>query len=269
MPSDSPIGIFDSGIGGLTVLGHIRSILPHENLYYVADRGYLPYGDKTDDFIYSRAQSITEFLIHKSVKAIVVACNTATAAAIHKLRHAYHLPIIGMEPGVKPAIQLSRNGNIGVLATEGTLGSDKFRDLIERHANGAELYIKPCHGWVEHIEAGDLNEAETMQMLEMSLAPLLEKNVDTLVLGCTHYPFLTAQIQKLTGDEINIVDTGYAVAAQLKRKLWEHDLLTSSTSRGQEWIWSSGDLNEMRELLARLWDPNAPLAPLPDQANFS
>lgn len=264
MHSNLPIGIFDSGIGGLSVLGHVRSLLPYETIYYVADRGHLPYGNKTDAFIYSRAQSITNFLLSQSVKAIVVACNTATAAAVHTLRENYTLPIIGMEPGVKPAIQSSNNGNIGVLATEGTLGSHKFRDLIERHANGSNLFIKPCHGWVEHIEAGDLNEADTLRMIEATLTPLLEKNVDTLVLGCTHYPFLSQQIKKLVGEEIKIVDTGYAVAAQLKRRLEENELFTSSTSTGEEQFWSSGALNEMRELLARLWDPKARLAPLPD-----
>ena len=269
MPSNHPIGIFDSGIGGLTVLRHIRSLLPHESLSYVADRGFIPYGNKTDAFIYSRAHSITDFLIKNSAKAVVVACNTATAAAIHQLRQQFDLPIIGMEPGVKPAIQVSRNGNVGVLATAGTLGSVKFKDLIERHANGADVFIKPCHGWVEHIEAGDLNESETMNMIEATLGPLLEKRVDTLVLGCTHYPFLTQQIQKLAGEEIDIVDTGYAVATQLKRRLEENDLLCASGTPGNERFWSSGPMEEMRDLLARLWAPNADLEPLPDQANLS
>ncbi len=269
MPSNQPIGIFDSGIGGLTVLTHLRTLLPNEEIYYIADRAYLPYGNKSDEFIYSRAQEITDFLLSQSVKAIVVACNTATAAAIHSLRQKYDLPIIGMEPGVKPAIQASRNGNIGVLATEGTLGSDKFKDLIQRHANGSELFIKPCHGWVEHIEAGDLSERATLQLIEATLSPLFEKDIDTLVLGCTHYPFLTPQIRQLTGDEIKIIDTGEAVAAQLKRKLEENDLLTSSMNQGGERFWSSGPLNEMRELLTRLWGPTADLASLPSQANFS
>ena len=269
MPSNQPIGIFDSGIGGLTVLNHIRTLLPQEDLFYVADRAHLPYGEKTDLFINSRAESITDFLLSLSVKAIVVACNTATAAAIHSLREKYEVPIIGMEPGVKPAIQASQNGNIGVLATEGTLGSHKFKDLIQRHAQDSELFIKPCYGWVEHIEAGDLNETDTLHMIEETLAPLLERNVDTLVLGCTHYPFLTQQIKKLIGDGIEIVDTGLAVATQLKRKLEENDLLSSSTSEGKERFWSSGPLDEMNKLLTRLWGPAADLAPFPDQANFS
>ena len=271
MPSNHPIGIFDSGIGGLTVLRHIRSLLPNDSLHYVADRGFIPYGNKTDEFIYSRAHNITDFLIRKSTKAIVVACNTATAAAIHQLRQRFDVPIIGMEPGVKPAIQLSRNGNIGVLATAGTLGSLKFKDLIERHANGAELFIKPCHGWVEHIEAGDLSKLETMRMIEATLNPLLEKRIDTLVLGCTHYPFLTQQIKELAGEDVRIVDTGYAVATHLKRRLEENDLLSTSSDPGNEQFWSSGPLDEMHDLLTRLWAPNANLEslPLPDQANLS
>lgn len=269
MPSNHPIGVFDSGIGGLTVLRHIRELMPHESINYVADRGFIPYGNKTDAFIYSRVHSITDFLIKNSAKAVVVACNTATAAAIHQLRKTFDIPIIGMEPGVKPAIQVSRNGNIGVLATAGTLGSLKFRDLIERHANGAELFIKPCHGWVEHIEAGDLSESETMRMIETTLSPLLQKRVDTLVLGCTHYPFLTPQIKKLAGEEVGIVDTGYAVATHLKRRLEENDLLSASSSAGTERFWSSGPLDEMHELLARLWAPDSDLESLPDQANRS
>ena len=269
MPSNHPIGIFDSGIGGLTVLRHIRSLLPHESISYVADRGFIPYGNKTDDFIYARVHNITDFLLKNSAKAIVVACNTATAAAIHQLRQRFDVPIIGMEPGVKPAIQVSRNGNIGVLATAGTLGSDKFKDLIERHANGAELFIKPCHGWVEHIEAGDLTELETMNMIQTTLSPLLERRVDTLVLGCTHYPFLTQQIKALAGEEVDIVDTGYAVATQLKRRLEENDLLSTSSEPGNERFWSSGPLDEMRELLRRFWAQEADLETLPDQANLS
>lgn len=251
------------------MLGHVRDLLPHEDILYVADREHLPYGSKSDEFIFSRVQAIAEFLLSQPVKAIVVACNTATAAAIHALRARYDLPIIGMEPGVKPAIQTSRNGHIGILATEGTLGSHKFRDLIERHANGCELFIKPCHGWVEHIEAGDLDESATLQMIETTLSPLLEKDVDTLVLGCTHYPFLARQIQQLAGNGISIIDTGQAVSAQLKRRLQENDLLTDTTVGGKERFWTSGPLEEMQDLLTRLWRPGLEVAALPDQANRS
>lgn len=269
MPSNLPIGIFDSGIGGLTVLRHIRTQMPFESLIYVADRGHLPYGSKSDDFIRARAIAITEFLLSNPVKAIVVACNTATAAAVHTLRDRYDLPIIGMEPGVKPAIKLSNNGKIGILATAGTLGSGKFKVLLERHANGSDLFIKPCHGWIEHIEAGDCPESSTMAIIEETLAPLLEKGIDTLVLGCTHYPFLIEGIRQVAGNGIQVIDTGLAVSAQLRRRLTESDLLSASSSQGDESFWCSGSLVEMQKLLTRLWRQDAEPAALPDQANLS
>ncbi len=269
MPSHLPIGIFDSGIGGLTVLRHIRENMPSESVVYVADRAHIPYGSKSDHFIRSRSIAITEFLLSQPVKAIVVACNTATAVAIHTLRDQYDIPIIGMEPGVKPAIRQSRNGNIGILATEGTLGSGKFKVLLERHANGSDVFIRPCHGWVEHIEAGDQQETLTMAIIEETLAPLLAKDIDTLVLGCTHYPFLIDNIRKAVGDEILIIDTGQAVAIHLQRRLEMQDLLCDATAEGNEAFWCSGPLEEMHELLAKLWRQGAKLTALPDQANLS
>lgn len=263
MPSNLPIGVFDSGIGGLTVLHHIREQMPSESVVYVADRGHLPYGSKSDDFIRGRAIAICEFLLAQPVKAIVVACNTATAAAVQILRGRYNLPIIGMEPGIKPAIEQSKNGNIGVLATEGTLDSGKFKILLERHANGSDLFIKPCHGWIEHIEAGKRQDSQTIRIIEETLAPLLEKDIDTLVLGCTHYPFLIEYIKKAVGEEILIIDTGLAVAAQLQRRLEEHELLCNNRSGGSEAFWCSGPLDEMRELLTKLWRQDAKLAALP------
>lgn len=263
MPSRLPIGIFDSGIGGLTVLRHIREQMPSESLIYVADRSYLPYGSKSNDFIRSRALAISEFLLAQPVKAIVVACNTATAVAVQTLRERYDLPILGMEPGVKPAIQLSRNGHIGVLATEGTLDSSKFKILLERHANGSELFIKPCHGWVEHIEAGNHEEPLTAAIIEETLSPLLAKGIDTLVLGCTHYPFLMDSIQKAVGSDVRIIDTGLAVATHLQRRLEENDLLTDAATAGDESFWCSGSLDEMRQLLSRLWRREAKPKVLP------
>ncbi len=269
MPSNLPIGIFDSGVGGLTVLRHIREQMPSESLVYVADRHHLPYGEKSDEFIRSRSLAIAEFLLSQPVKAIVVACNTATAAAVQTLRERFELPIIGMEPGVKPAIERSRNRIIGILATERTLGSGKFKMLLERHANDSELFIKPCHGWIEHIETGEQSTATTRSIVEETLSPLLAKGIDTLVLGCTHYPFLIEEIREIAGDSVLIIDTGLAVASHLQRRLEEHDLLCRSTSRGGERFWCSGSMDEMRQLLTRLWGTQAELLPLPDQANRS
>jgi glutamate racemase len=269
MPSNLPIGIFDSGVGGLTVLRHIRKQMPNEPLFYVADRRHLPYGMKSDDFIRTRSVAITEFLLSQPVKAVVVACNTATAAAVQTLRERFELPIIGMEPGVKPAIERSRNGIIGILATERTLGSGKFKMLLERHANDSELFIKPCHGWIEHIESGDLSESATRSIVEETLSPLLTKGIDTLVLGCTHYPFLIDHIKEVAGDNVLIIDTGLAVASHLQRRLEANDLLSPSTSSGQAKFWCSGPMDEMRQLLSRLWDEETELSSLPDQAKRS
>ncbi len=269
MPSNLPIGVFDSGIGGLTVLKHIRGLMPSESIVYVADRGHLPYGNKSSDYIRERAFAICDFLLAQPVKAIVVACNTATAAAVHSLRERYTVPIIGMEPGVKPGIQRSRNGIVGILATEGTLDSGKFKMLLERHANGSDVFIKPCHGWVEHIETGDQDETLTHSLIRETVEPLLDKGIDTLVLGCTHYPFLLDNIRRAVGDEILIIDTGLAVASHLGRRLQEQDLLSEGPAPGSERFWCSGPTGEMAQLLKRLWREEAAVGALPDQAKRS
>lgn len=269
MSSNLPIGIFDSGVGGLSVLHHIRELLPGENLIYIADRGHIPYGNKSHEYVTQRSTTIADFLLQRQVKAIVVACNTATAAAVQTLRELYPIPIIGMEPGVKPAILQSKAGIIGILATEGTLGSGKFRILLERHANGADIFIKPCHGWVEEIEKGRQDRLETTAMVQETLAPLLAKGVDTLVLGCTHYPFLRKSIEQAAGDGIAIIDTGLAVATHLRRRLQEEALLNDSSSTGSEAFWCSGPVDEMQELVQRLWGRSGQVNALPDQANRS
>jgi glutamate racemase len=263
MHHNLPIGVFDSGIGGLTVLNHIRDILPHEDLIYVADRQHVPYGSKGDAFTRDRAHLIATFLIDIPVKAIVVACNTATAAAVQHLRSQLIIPIIGMEPGVKPATILSRNGKIGILATEGTLDSSKFKILLERHANAAEIFIKPCHGWVESIEGGNADEQATLRMIQETLDPIMDKQIDTLVLGCTHYPFLLERIKQVTGEEISIIDTGLAVAQQLRRQLEKEELLNSSQTKGSDSFWCSGSVDEMKVLLNRLWGSESQVNLLP------
>jgi glutamate racemase len=269
MSAHLPIGVFDSGIGGLSVLRHIRELLPAEELVYVADRGHIPYGNKQHDYIVSRSILITEFLLELKVKSIVVACNTATAAAVSTLRSRYSIPIIGMEPGVKPAIQHSRNGMIGILATEGTLGSGKFKGLVEQHANGAELFIQPCHGWVEHIESQDVDNPQSLALVQATIAPLIEKNVDTLVLGCTHYPFLEKTIRQAVGDKVTIIDTGYAVASHLRRRLNEEGLLNDNTQAGKEHFWCTGPIEEMQRLVNKFWGSACRVTSLPDQASLS
>lgn len=263
MLSSSPVGIFDSGIGGLSVQRHIRDLMPGEDLIYVSDRAHLPYGNKASSFILDRSEFIVNFLIQQNVKAIVIACNTATAIAVAYLRDKFSLPIIGMEPGVKPATVKSRNGLIGVLATEGTLVSGKFQNLVEQHANGADIFYSPCHGWVEAIENNGPNHAITVDLVEQSLIPVLEKGVDTLVLGCTHYPFLKEIIENIAGSSVTIIDTGQAVAKQLQRRLSDEALLSSNTQPGHERYWCSGPAEKTQDLIAKIQANHSTVNQLP------
>lgn len=252
MSSEQPIGIFDSGIGGLSVLHHIRELLPAEDLIYVSDRAHLPYGTKTSSFILGRSEYIVDFLVQQGVKAVVIACNTATAVAVAHLRQRYSLPIIGMEPGVKPATARSRNGLIGVLATEGTLTSGKFQNLVAQHSNGADIYYCPCHGWVEAIEHNGASHVKTIELVEQALIPVLEKGVDTLVLGCTHYPFLKDTIEKVAGPSIAIIDTGEPVADHLRRRLSDGNLLSSNPYPGSIAYWCSAPPGKTQALITRI-----------------
>jgi len=220
-----PIGLFDSGVGGLSVLRHVQRLLPEERLIYVADSAFMPYGLQGSQLIRQRCHQITDFFIDQQAKAVVVACNTATAAAIESLRESYAIPIIGMEPAVKPAVESSRSGIIGVLATSGTLSSEKFSKLVQRFNSHAEVVFQPGEGLVQLVESGELQSERARDLLQQSLAPLLSRNIDVLVLGCTHYPFLAPLMREIVGEKITILDTGSAIAAELKRQLPRADSL--------------------------------------------
>jgi glutamate racemase len=224
--TDAPVGIFDSGVGGLSVLRHIRAQLPHEHLLYFADSGFAPYGDKPEHVVAERVLTVAAFLVERGVKALVVACNTATVVAIALLRERYpNLPIVGVEPGLKPAAVATRNGKVGVLATEGTLSGEKFQLLRAQvgAATGTEFLLQPCNGLADQIEQGEFESGATTAMLERYIVPLLDQGADTLVLGCTHYPLVQASIEQViaraTAREVALVDTGDAVARQLARLL--------------------------------------------------
>jgi glutamate racemase len=228
----APIGVFDSGVGGLSVLRHIRAQLPNEHLLYFADSGHAPYGDKTEQYVVDRALAITEYLLTHGAKALVVACNTATVAAIKAVRARYpELPVVGVEPGLKPAAAVTRNGKVGVLATARTLKGDKFLQLREQisAATQAEFLLQPAVGLVDEIEKGNLAAPAIGAMLERYIAPLLDQGADTLVLGCTHYPFVRSGIERVLHDharaDVVLVDTGDAVARQLGRLLDTAQLL--------------------------------------------
>jgi len=266
MNAASPIGVFDSGVGGLSVLHEIRRALPGENLLYVADSAHAPYGDKSQQFIEERSIAITEFLISRNAKAIVVACNTATGAAITTLRSRFSMPIIAMEPAVKPAAANTQSGVIGVLATSRTLASDNFVKLFARYGEDAEILGQACPGLVEQVEAGDLSGDKTRLLLERYVLPLLERGADTLVLGCTHYPFLAPLIQQIAGPGVSVIDSAAAVARQLRHRLEAGHLLADESAAGTECFWTSGVLAKAKPLVAQLWRTETEVCALPASA---
>jgi len=262
LDNHQPIGVFDSGVGGLSVLRHIQETLPFEQLIYVADSAYMPYGSQSPETIRERSRRITRFFIDAGAKAVVVACNTATAAAIEDLRKEFSVPIIGMEPAVKPAVESTKSGVIGVLATSGTLSSEKFTRLVQRFDSHAKVVFQPGDGLVEQVEAGELDSERTKALLERYVAPLLECGVDTLVLGCTHYPFLAPLIRTMVGEGVSVLDTGNAIAAELKRQLEKLDLIGSSDRFGPVRFFSSGDIERVEPMMSRLWDGAVQVQPL-------
>ena len=220
-----PIGIFDSGVGGLTVLKAIRDLLPAEPLAYVADQAHLPYGPRPAAEVRAFAEGIAAFLLEQGSKLLVVACNTASAAALHSLRARHpHLPIAGLEPAVRPAAAASRSGVIGVLATPATLQGALYSTVVRRFAGGLKVLEHPCPGLVEQIEKGELDSPATRGILSAALGPMLAQGADALVLGCTHYPLVIPLIREIAGPGIRILDPSPAVARQVARLLREHNL---------------------------------------------
>ena len=259
----SPIGIFDSGVGGISVLQHISALLPNEDLYYVADSKFAPYGNKSPEFICERAAVLTDFLIAQGVKSLVVACNTATAAAATKLRAHYALPIVAMEPAVKPAASATKSGVVGVLATSGTLKSAQFAALLEHYGQHVRIVTQACIGLVECIERGELNTPATRALLSSYVQPLLTAGADTIVLGCTHYPFVKAMIAELAGPDVVLVDTGAAVAKQLKHRLQDASLLKlDSHQPGQVRFWSNSPAVDAEQVISQLWGESVELLTL-------
>jgi glutamate racemase len=249
----SPIGIFDSGVGGLSVLRAIREQMPEESVIYFGDQGHIPYGPRPMEQIRNFSEAITKFLLHQNAKIIVVACNTASAAALKYLREAFpHVPFVGMEPAVKPAAEHTQTGKVGVLATPATFQGALYASVVERFANGVQLLQDTCPGLVQEIEQGNLSGAETRRILDSALLPMLEKNIDTVVLGCTHYPFVIPLIQQIVGDKVRVIDPAPAVAKQVRRVLEAHGTKTDSRERGNVKFYTSGDPQELKSLLPML-----------------
>lgn len=226
--SDDPIGLFDSGIGGATVLREVRRRLPAEHLLYLADQARCPYGPRPPDELRAIAAACARWLINRRAKLVVVACNTASAAALSDLRARFPAtPFVGMVPPVKPAAAHTRSRVVGVLATPATLAGNLLHDVVARWADGVQVVSQPCPGLVEQIEAGALDTPATDDLLRRYLAPILNAGADTIVLGCTHYPFLTPRIRALAGDHVTLLDAAPAVAARVAQVLDERGLARS------------------------------------------
>jgi glutamate racemase len=240
--SSNPIGVYDSGVGGLSVLAAIRSLLPHEDLIYVADSGHMPYGQKSPEYVKERALKITDYFLNQNAKAVAIPCNTATAAAIRALRERYpQTPFIGIEPAIKPAARMTKSGVIGVLATTGTLLSQTFNELVKREAPNTKVLLKPCPGWVDLVESGKLSGPEVEEIVSEPLADLLKNDADVLVLGCTHFPFLLGAIRNFVGGELPVLETGLPFARQLHFQLDKRDMLNQGTAKGYFKMLTSGD----------------------------
>jgi glutamate racemase len=246
---NSAIALFDSGLGGLSVLRELRVLLPRHDLLYLADTAYCPYGPRSAAEVRARALAIGRWLIGQGAGLLVVACNTASSAALDLLRSELSILVVGMEPGLKPAAAATRSGRVGVLATSNTLAGARFAALVERYAGGVELITQPCPGLVERVEAGDLDSPATRALAERYVAPLLARGVDVLVLGCTHYPFLRPLIAAAAGPNVAIVDTGPAVARQVARVVAGGG---PPEGQGRTRFWTTGDAAAVAPVLRRL-----------------
>ncbi|WDE08163.1 glutamate racemase [Thalassomonas viridans] len=247
--------MFDSGVGGLSIAKCIRQHLPQEQLVYVADSAYAPYGDKKVELITERVNLIAEQLIRLNAKALVIACNTATVNAIDQLRAQISLPVIGVEPAIKPAAQNSKSKKVAILVTSATAKNQRFLALVEKYSAGVEVFIQPCPGLVELIEQGKLNSRQCHALLEEYLFPLMAQGIDSLVLGCTHYPFLQEKIQLITGKDIKVIETASPVTRELKRQLEKHRLSAPSCQNGNIRFFSSaGHLKaDQEQVISKLW----------------
>lgn len=263
MSRSGPVGIFDSGLGGLSVAREIRRRLPHEDLLYVADSAYVPYGGRSLDEISERSVAVTRALINGGARIVVVACNTASGAALELLREMFHVPIVGLEPAVKPAASATRSGHIAVLATPATLKTERFNRLIDNHGAGVDVMKIPGPGLVELVESGALDGPGTVVTVRAILEPMLGTEVDRLVLGCTHYPFLREVIAGIVGEKVEILDSGAAVARQVDRVLTEQNM-KALNGAGRFTFLTTGVPETIEPVVGRLWGETVAVGRVPD-----
>jgi len=244
-----PIGFFDSGVGGTSIWKEMIKILPNEHTIYLADSANAPYGKKTKEQIVALSEKNTKFLLSQGCKMIVVACNTATTNAISYLRAKYNVPFIGIEPAIKPAAFYTKTNTIGILATQGTLSSELFAKTSNEFASDVRVIEQVGKGLVELIEDNRIDSDEMQDLLRSYLEPMMASEIDHLILGCTHYPYLIPHIKKIVGDKVSIIDSGYAVSKQIKKVLQNQNSLNQSTRRGSYQFYTNSDKKVLENLL--------------------
>lgn len=255
----NPIGVFDSGIGGLSIAHAIKSEMPFEDIIYFADLAYSPYGEKSQHIIKERSEYIVHYLIEQGCKAIVVACNTATVNTISHLREKFSIPIIGVEPGIKPAALLSKSGVIGVLATERTILSKSFQNLREKYANIVSIESIACPKFVALVESCEHESEEALSVAEQYIRPLLSKKCDQIILGCTHFSFLKPTISKIVGVQASIIDTSLPVTFEVKRRLQNLNLLNESEINGNARFLTNKASRHLSTTINYLWQDESQL----------
>jgi glutamate racemase len=259
----APIGLFDSGVGGLSVLREIRASMPAEYVDYVADSAHAPWGDKPPSFVRDRALAISRFLLGHGAKAIVIGSNTGTAGSAEALRASLPVPVVGIEPGIKPAVAATRSRVIGAIVPAAVGESDRLRSLVERFGGGVRIVIQPVPGVVEHVEAGDLEGPELRTMLEAYVRPMLDARADAIVLGSTHYVFLKPLLAEIAGPDVALIETGAAVARRLGNVLDERRLRAVG-GEGGERFWTSGDPASSRLVISSLLGRDVSVEKLPE-----
>jgi glutamate racemase len=263
---DSPIGVFDSGVGGLSILHAIRRELPDEDLLYVADSANAPYGDRAESFIAERTDAIAAFLIEWGARAIVVACHTASVVAVERLRSWSSVPVVAIEPAIKPASRTTSSGVVGVLATTRTIASESVARLCAAHGDGVEILLQACPGLVERVERADLTSGETRSLLASYVSPLLAAGADTIVLGCTHYSFLSDAIRALVGPDVLLIDPAAAVARQTARRLGPNRRASSPARLASARFFSSSAIEDAKVVMSALWGQDVMVHCLPKES---